>query len=271
MDTAITSILDQAGVKLLTVQRGQAAVLPEGYSLKDLEAFLDQPNRVRETVKLTSAADFIAYVNRYKNDDSVIFITPDLGTVNATKPLAAAVIDYHGTAAPAWADHKAWYLPTPSPAYALLCAMDGKLAAQDEFAQHLRDIARFCTSHPGADLLEIISSMTLTSRGDFKSLSDDTSGSIRLGYDLEVSAQAGTTEKRLTVPKTLTFRLPVFVGSEPSDVVADLLYRTPKAAGQSVQLGLRLPERRWLELDLIQQTATQIREATGLMVLVGGR
>lgn len=268
---AINDVLAHAGIKIINVEAGQAAVIPEGFKLADLEQYLPQPRRVREKVKLYNVADFVAYVTRFKTPQSTIFVTPNLDDVGAAKPLATAALDYHGES-PTWNDHTASLIPTKSPAYEALVALDKVgLLPQEQFALHLRDLARFCASHQPAEILEIVSTMTLTSAGAFQSLNDDASGSIRLGYDVQVSAQAGSAERKLTVPRSLTFSVPVFLGGERSLVTADLLYRTPKAAGQSVQLGIRLPERRWLELELVRQVAEDVRQQTGLMTIVGTR
>jgi uncharacterized protein YfdQ (DUF2303 family) len=233
MIDAINNVLAHAGIKIISVEAGQAAVVPDGYKLADLEQFLAKPRRVREKVKLYNVADFVAYVMRFKTPQSTIFVTPNLDDVGAAKPLAIAVIDYHGDE-PTWNDHTASLIPTKSPAYEALVALDKEgLMAQDQFALRLRDLARFCASHPAAEILEIVSTMTLTSTGAFASLSDDASGSIRLP--------------------------------------ADLLYRVPKQAGQPVQLGIRLPERRWLELELVRQVADDVRQQTSLMTIVGTR
>ena len=271
MIDAINNVLAHAGIKIISVEAGQAAVVPDGYKLADLEQFLAKPRRVREKVKLYNVADFVAYVMRFKTPQSTIFVTPNLDDVGAAKPLAIAVIDYHGDE-PTWNDHTASLIPTKSPAYEALVALDKEgLMAQDQFALRLRDLARFCASHPAAEILEIVSTMTLTSTGAFASLSDDASGSIRLGYDVQVSAQAGGAERKLTVPRSLTFSVPVFLGGDKSLVPADLLYRVPKQAGQPVQLGIRLPERRWLELELVRQVADDVRQQTSLMTIVGTR
>lgn len=273
MDDAINSILSAHGVKLIDIQPNQAAVVPDGYKLQDLETLLQRPARIRSTVKLTTAADFVAYVTRFKRPDSTNFVAPNLDGVAASKPLVSCVLDYHGDKdlQPSWCDHHVWFLPTKTPAYELLCALDGKLMDQQEFAQRLRDLARFCASHPAAEIIEVVQSMTLTSSGDFTSLNDEASGSVRLAYTLDVSAKAGTQERRLDVPRKIDFRVPIFIGAEKSTVSAELLYRTPKGAGQQVQLGIRLPDRKWVELELVQQLADQIREQTGLMTLVGSR
>jgi hypothetical protein len=257
-----------------------AIAVPTGYNLTGIDQFREFPRHIKESLRLTTLGSFCDYVNRYKRiDDSLVMINPDLATINAATALATAFIDYHTPNSatriaeqPRKASHQVAFHPTPSPAYALLCDMDGKLLEQDAFCLRLRDLTRFCTSHPGGELLEIIRTLSLTSRGEYQSHSDDVNGSVRLKYNLDVEATAGTQEKSLTVPSTISFAVPVFLDdTDATEIVTELCYRTPRQSGGKVQLGLRLPERLWLEHQRIEAVASKIREVTGLLVITGNR
>lgn len=257
-----------------------AIAVPAGYQVTGIEQFREFPRHIKETLRLTTIGSFCDYVNRYKREgESLVMINPDLATINATSALATAFIDYHTPNSPTRiaeqprkASHQAAFHPTPSPAYAMLCSMDGKLLEQDAFCLHLRDLTRFCTSHPGGELLEIIRTLSLTSRGEYQSHNDDVNGSVRLKYNVDVEASAGTQEKSLTVPSTISFAVPVFLDdAETTEIVTELCYRTPRQSGGKVQLGLRLPDRLWLEHQRIEAVASKIRDATGLLVLTGTR
>lgn len=254
-----------------------AVALPPGYTLADAEKWASAPRRLVQHVKLRNLADFLAYIARYKNPDSLVLIAPNLTAIGTGEALATATLDYHhsehagaGMVAPRFGSHVVSLHPTPSPAYALLCAMDGKIVEQDVFAQQLRDLTRFCTSHPAAELLEIVRTLTLSSSGEYQSHTDDVSGSVRFRYQVQVDARAGTTERTLTVPTSITFRVPVFIGDKTAtEIGAEYLYRPPAQSGGKVRMGIRMPERLWLENELMERTADKIREATGLLVAVG--
>jgi len=256
-----------------------AIAVPTGYQVTGIDQFREFPRHIKEALRLTTIGSFCDYVNRYKREgESLVLINPDLATINATTALATAYIDYHtpSNSAPGTAEqarnttHRAAFHPTPSPAYEMLCDMDGQLLEQDAFCLHLRDLTRFCTSHPGGELLEIIRTLSLTSRGEYQSHNDDVNGSVRLKYNLEVEASAGTQEKSLVVPSTISFAVPVFLDdTEKTEIVTELCYRTPRQSGGKVQLGLRLPDRLWLEHQRIQAVADQIRESTGPLVITG--
>lgn len=252
--------------------------LPPGFTLADLEKFREFPRAIKEHVQLTTLGGFTEYVNRYKRPETLVLITPTLESLGTGAALATATLDYHTHAHdeigehPRRATHLATFHPTRSPAYALLCSIDGIIMSQEDFAQRLRDLARFCTSHPAGELLEVIQTLQLTSRGEYQSHNDDISGAVRLKFNLEVEARAGTTEKSLTVPSGVDFSVPIFLDdANPTTVRTELLYRVPRQSGGQVQLGIRMPDRKWLEHQLIQGVGAQIREATDLLVLTGTR
>lgn len=248
--------------------------LPPGWITEDNTDLRDSPVRVEQVVTMTGLPSFLDYVNRFKGASSSIFITPDLTQLANGAVLARAFLDYHTEdaamgAIPAWLRHEVKLTARPSLAYAKLLAMDGKLMDQPTFATSLEDIARFASSHDAADLLEIARTLSLTSKGDFKSFEDEFSGSVDFRYDLAVRASAGTQERKLSVPSHIDFTIPLIDGLSPVQVQAKLLYRVPDSPGGKVSLGVRIVDRVWLEEAAITETAGNISEATSLPVYVG--
>ena len=270
MDT-IREIVERLGPQLVDIDPAKAvAALPNDFKLQDLEQYLPAPKRVRANPHVTRITDFIEYVNTFKTGASVIFIAPSVSSTESK--LATAILDYH-PAVPAhtasWCDHRVTLQLEPSPEYQMLIGLDGKLLPQSEFAQKLSDLSRFVTSHASADLLEVVRGLQLMTKGEFVSEIDEQSGSRRFQFNVQVAANATTkTGKSLDVPKNITLQARVY-GDAPSTVVAELLYRTPKAEGEQLHLGIRLPERKWLERDVIDQITSQIRTSTGLLTVVG--
>lgn len=280
MNEVIQKLVDAAGVRVLNNVVGFAtplAAIPKDYKVESLENFLNEPTRIRQTISLISIDEFVEYVDKYHINNTTIFVTPNLQDLSKGTVLAKAIIDYHspknegdglrGNAS--WGDHIVLLKATPSPEYELLMQLDGQIINQSDFALKLRDIARFCTSHPAADILDVVRTMTLTSTGNFESIEDDFSGSVKLGYDVQVKANAGTQQRKLEVPRSITFNAPLLLGMEPVEIVAELLYRIPKNPQEKVQLGIRLPDRKWQELETVNAVAARLREATDLLTLVG--
>ena len=142
---------------------------------------------------------------------------------------------------------------------------------QDVFARSMLNLARFCTSMWAADLLELAQKLTLTSKGAFRSINDDLSGSVSVAYDVQVSAKvdSGTTTKNIDVPSSISFNLPMLLGGSPVSINADLLYRIPDEAGGKIKLGIRLPDRVYVERDVLEALVAQLSTDTELAVAVG--
>lgn len=276
----IAAVLGLAAKPEIVVIDGNEVLLrPDGWDLQGLEHYRQRPDRIENTITITGVDSFLQYVNRFKGAESSIFITPDLTQLANGATLATAIIDYHGGedtdqtgSGRQLADHqthKVLLRGRPSIAYGKLLALDGKLLAQDEFARALEDIARFSSSHAAGDLLDIARTLSLTSKGDFKSFEEEFSGSVDFKFDLQVRASAGTQERKLTVPSHLGFNIPLIDGMAPTELQAKFLYRVPDGPGGKVQLGIRIVDRPWLEDAAIRDVAAVVAEETGLPVYVG--
>jgi adenine C2-methylase RlmN of 23S rRNA A2503 and tRNA A37 len=161
-------------------------------------------------------------------------------------------------------------VPQISPAYALLNRFADKLMSQDEFTQHIRNVMRFITSIEHGEMLELLRTLNLTSSGAFKSIEDPISGSVDFAYDVQVQANAGTQEKRLTIPETITFNMPILHDGDAVDIKAELRYRVPKEEGnKKVQLGIALVNKVWDEFDQLEKLGAKVASDTGLLTIVG--
>lgn len=256
---------------------GDLLIAHEDLAVRNLEQYRDRPKRIRQTFNAVGIESFVGYVNRYKNADSTIFITPDLKSLAAGGTLATAVIDYHvngGSENPGenearWGDHVVTMFARPSLPYAKLLALDGKQMEQPDFAQALEDIARFSSSHAQADLIEIARTINLTSKGAFKSFEDELSGSVDFNFDVQVKASAGTQTRTLAVPTTIDFDIPLIDGLAPVKVTTKFIYRVPDGPGGRVQLGVKIVDRVWLEDQAIHEAKAALIEKTALNVYVG--
>lgn len=103
-------------VKIAATPRGEGAVfaaVPAGMKLESLKRFADEyrdrPERRDGAAAIEDTASFIAQVNRFKDDDSAIFVCSD-----RAKPSLTCVFDYHrqGPAGdPRFGKHRAVYAP----------------------------------------------------------------------------------------------------------------------------------------------------------------
>lgn len=248
------------------------AAVPDGVTLRSLESLLDKPVRISGMTNFREYPSFIDYVKQYKQEGARIFVSPDL-TFSKNEQLAICYLDFPAPGKPVYSEHMARLLVQPSLEYRKLMELDNQLLSQDDFARRLRDVARFCTSLPAADLLEIANKLTLTSKGDFKSITDDITGAVSFAYDVQVKATlgapAGSTPKTLEIPTNISFHLPLLLGGREVSLDAELLYRIPEEAGGKIKMGLRLPNRLYDERDLLQALVQSIGTDTGVETAVG--
>jgi hypothetical protein len=83
-------------------------------------------------------------------------------------------------------------------------AADGQFHGQDEFGDLIESAGHLITSHPAAELMEIVDSVRASSKGAFESKIRRDTGSQHLVYSEEVSTKAGSSTQPLEVPRTIT-------------------------------------------------------------------
>lgn len=273
MEEFLRSLIAQAaGVTLVNGPDTSAplAAVPEGVSLRSLEKFMPAPSRIGGVVSMYRTSDFVRYVNQFKTDGARIFVAPEIAFTRGGV-LATAYLDYPKPGEPAWTSHVVKLLVQPSLEYKLLTSLENDgLITQDKFALRLRDVARFCTTLSSADLVEIAQTMTLSSKGDFATIEDNFTGSVRFGYDVQVTAKSdATSRKNIEVPREIGFNIPVLLGGDPVDLTAELLYRIPASKEEKVKMGIRMPDRLFVERAVLEQSAEKLEAATSVPVAVG--
>lgn len=81
---------------------------------------------------------------------------------------------------------------------------DGRFHTQVEFGDLIESAGHLITSHPAAEIVEIVDSVRASSKGSFESNIKRATGSVNLTYSEEVSAKAGTATRQLEIPREIT-------------------------------------------------------------------
>lgn len=197
---------------------GQYALVPDGYSLEDLERLQDRPRRARGTVTVTETASFIAYFNAFKSKASRIFADRDA-------PAVTGILDYHdGPEAPAWGEHRVVYRPPLSEEWTAWRGADGKKMSQADFALFLEENGCDVRQPDAATLLEVARKLSATKKVAFTSGQHLADGSVQFTYHEEADATAGA-KRSLKVPEEFVIGVPVFFNGAPYAVTAKLRYR----------------------------------------------
>lgn len=89
--SAVHDIRDLVAATLKTNTDIPSVVVPDGFDVKSLESLQIAPYRIRQTTNLISPGSLIAYIQRFRDERSVVF-------ADKTKTRIVAVLDFHQNA-----------------------------------------------------------------------------------------------------------------------------------------------------------------------------
>lgn len=207
--------------------------VPKGVDVKeitvDLEALLPHPRATRAHAKLAGQADFLAYVERHKLPNTLVWCDFNPQTF---KLKFTAVIDEHANSIAGWRRHTAELDPMMSAEWRVWKdAWDRKSMAQTTFAEFLQENADAITStetsvdagYPTAlQMLTMATNFVHNEERVLKSSVRLQSGGQRLTYIAD--ADKGTTEDMAMFEK-FQIGIPVFHGASGWAIDARLKYR----------------------------------------------
>ncbi|BAP98750.1 MULTISPECIES: DUF2303 family protein [Mycobacteroides] len=220
------------------------------------------PPRAPERRTVTDTASFLAEVtrrpllqglstvwgNRDKGQVSVIY--NELGTdATADYTRRNDLLTLQFVADPDWAT--------------LFKAADGEYHGQEKFGDLIEQAGHLITSHPAAEVVEIVDSIQSSSNGSFKSQIKRDTGSQHLTYSEEVTASAGTATRPLEVPREITLAARPFEDYPLIEVTCWLRLRVSQ--GQ-LFLGLFPKPYEHLVRDAWTQKTGELSEALGVPV-----
>lgn len=197
-----------------------AVVIPQGYDLHTIPPLEKLLPRIRQQVHLHDADSFIAYINQFKGEATRLFATP--GQLASDKrAVITALVDYHEPGQPAYVAHAAHYKPRYSEQWQAWGKVNSLPMAQAEFGDFIEENARDVRKPEAASLLDIINEFKATKKVDFNSVTRQTNGDVKIGWD-ETTEYKG---RAMTVPTELILGMPVFFSGPLYEVKALLRYR----------------------------------------------
>lgn len=254
---------------------GLGFIVPAGYDIKKIDA-LDTPlTRIRATPRMDDAESFVAYVNRFKTDATIIFA--DLKT-----NLMTAVIDYHHESTSASAssegpgpkdtpgrpDYTVHRVAHPCPwsvEWARWRAIDGQNRKQAELGLFLEEMLHTIAAPEGATLLEIAAELRVEREVKFKSGNRLANGTVAIAYE-EIDETKGSKGGKITVPEEITIVSPVFMGGEPRGFKAKLRYRLDRG---ELTFKIDILNRVIGEQQAFENVCLEVGGATGRPVFYG--
>jgi uncharacterized protein YfdQ (DUF2303 family) len=242
-------------------------VVPSGMKVENL-AGLCPPTRIRRAVSLLESGSFIDYVNRFKQDSTMVF-----ADVGADSGKFVAVLDYHASAPelkPGYCNHTATFTPIKTEEFCQWMSANKKRMTQEEFATWLEENAAVLTEPTGAELLELVT--TLHGRVDarFNQTIRLQTGGCKLQYDEDVTVRgtAGTSSKpgEMELPAQIKAGIAPFQGSPMYEIRARLKVRTDN---RKLALWFETIAPHKIVRDSLLLITKEIAEKTGIIPLLG--
>ena len=222
---------------------GEAALVPQGFRLKDLERFQDRPRRVEETIRAHTLEGFLNYFVRYATDTTAIFGHPLKGDVTA-------VFDYHqsesesGESTPEWGRHVLKYSPGKSRQLKSWTSKNGTMMEQDAFAHRVEERSEDFVEPAAARMLEIARQFEATRTLNFQQATRLDSGDVQFRYEEETQ-----TKGDMQVPEKFTIGIPLHKGGDRFELEVRFLFRIESTG---LELGYKL-----IRLDEAREAAAQ--------------
>lgn len=240
------------------------AIAPQGFSVLNLEEFFP-PEVTKQHIKLSEAASFIAYVNRFKTPNTII-----LARVDDTEGTFGAIIDYHAPDAPGRTLHRVMYPIQSTKEWEKWMANNGQKKGQIAFATFLEETQELFTEPAGAELLELVLNLEGKQHVNFTSAHRLDSGKNALQYTEEVTLkgamQPSLKEGALEIPKEIVASIAPFYGAPPATVKARLKYRIES---RNLQLWYETIAPHKIMRDALDRVVKQITEGTKIVPLLG--
>ncbi len=186
---------------------------PEGTEVVHLERLDERPRpeHVKANHKFDDSASLVAYFNRFKDADSILFADLDSSTVV----------------------HVATFKAKHSPEWLAWVGMSGKRVSQEAFAIFIEDNAPDVQSPSAATLGQMALNLEASGSSEFKSSKRLEDGSVHFHYAQEVNG----TSNGVPVPKEFKIMLRPYIGSDAVAMTAK--FRFNKDGGR-LTMGLDL-------------------------------
>ncbi|MDR5821960.1 YfdQ family protein [Caballeronia sp. LZ043] len=197
-------------------------IVPEGFQAKPLDDVFENPARAAGTVKLRDAASFIAYFNRQKRAESLIYASLDpariLGVIDDHRAYGSLHGEHDG------ANWRAYRVEFPVPAsreWKTWTNKDRQPMGQLELAELIEDNLPDIISPDGSTMLSIALNFEASKEGNFVSAARLQDGSTNFVWKEDVNA----TGNKIAMPSLITLSIPVFENGAPYSIDARIKYR----------------------------------------------
>jgi len=241
------------------------AVVPSGYTCLALESLKEHPVRQRGTVAAITPQGFVAALTLFdqpQRDKDGVAQEP-LDTIPIEVDVASAtftaVFNPHS-----WRDHRCTLRLRPSMQWLEWEKIIAGPLDQTKLAEFIEEHTADIVEPDGARLLEIARHLEVAESHRFKSALNLHNGAVAVQYVVE-SASGNPATKEFKMPEMIRLRLPLFEGSEVTELDIRLRYRLREGKLSFELKPLGLPEQRRREVGkLMDSIAAALPKASFL-------
>lgn len=208
-----------------------AAVLPPGYKVQNLDAWLAAPRRAQGDHRVHDEPSFHAMLQHLQPADGVVVVYG-----NRASCTLAAVLNEHAGGRPGWRDHRLVCQLTRDPSWEAWVGRDGAMMPQRDFAQHVDDFLDDFVKPEGARMLEIATTLRAKREITFASGISMHNGDVQFTYNEGTQSGAGKSG-RVAIPESFEIGIPVHEGGPRYRITARLRYTIEDA---QLRIGWRL-------------------------------
>ena len=253
--------------------RGGAGLVPLASVIENSRL---EPDRRKGTAVMTSLSSLIAFINRQKDEDSVVFGNAEWPGASIT-----CVFDYHTKAhTPRHLAHKAHYAFAFDRAFKTWMEADGQVLKQDEFAAFIEDMIADLASPSKEEEQEFEklfktkfatpSQMVSLSRGLQVNVASQVKNNVTLqsgeGEIVFVEEHRDAAGEKIVVPGLFIIALPIFEDGHKVRIAVRLRYRV---SGGGVRWIMQMYKVHEAIVDRVRADLALVHKETGLSVFEG--
>lgn len=200
-------------------------IVPEGYKVQNLTDRDAAPARATGVVKLRDANSFVAYFNRQKRTESLIYASLDpakiLGVIDDHMSYEEALLlddDAKGTN---WRGYRVEFAVPASREWKVWTGKDRQPLDQLAFAELIEDNLPDIQTPDGSTMLSVALNFEASKEGNFVSATRLQDGSTNFVWKEDVNA----TGNKIAMPSQITLNIPVFENGSAYPLDARIKYR----------------------------------------------
>ena len=212
---------EYSGINLGENEIPYVVLVPDGQGstkLIDLTQYAPRPRSNMREMRVSDVPSFVAYVNKWKTDETVVTIADDQ---------ASAIIDYGRPAAGVgWGVHKCAVWFQHAPEWELWTGNADSWLTQRGFAEFLEENAGDVLDPDAAGLLEIVTDLEGHSNATLKNAVRLDNGQRELTYIEDINVTSGSKAGNVVIPTSIKVALRVYKhDAQPRALTALLKYK----------------------------------------------